>query len=41
MNMVFAASTEDWEDGEAHLAVRELMEKYRPLYTVSKIVMKQ
>ena len=41
MNMVFAASTEGWEEGEAYLVVRELMKKYRPLDTVSKIEMRQ
>jgi hypothetical protein len=41
MNMVYAASTEGWQEGEAYLVVRELMKKYRPLDTVSKIEMRQ
>jgi uncharacterized surface anchored protein len=30
MNMVFAAATEEWQEGEAYLVVKELMKKYRP-----------
>jgi hypothetical protein len=41
MNMVFAAVTEGWKEGEAYLVVKELMKKYRPLDTVSKIEMRQ
>ena len=31
MNMVYAASTEGWQEGEAYLVVKELMKKYCPL----------
>jgi hypothetical protein len=41
MNMVFAAATEGWQEGEAYLVVKEIMKKYRPLDTVSKIEMRQ
>ena len=41
MNILYAACTENWPDGEAHLVVRELMKRYRPLDTVSKIEMRQ
>jgi hypothetical protein len=41
MNMVFAASTVGWQEGEAYLVVRERMKKYRPLDTVLKIEMRQ
>jgi hypothetical protein len=41
MNMVFAAATKGWQEGEAYLVVKELMKKDRPLDTVSKIVMRQ
>jgi hypothetical protein len=41
MNIVYAASTEGWPEGEAHLVVKNLMKKYRPLNTVSKIKMRQ
>jgi hypothetical protein len=41
MNMVFAAVTKGWKEGEAYLVVKELMKKYRPLDTVSKIEMRQ
>jgi hypothetical protein len=41
MNMIFAAATEGWQEGEAYLVVKELMKKYRPLDTVSKIEMRQ
>jgi hypothetical protein len=38
MNKVFAASI---EEGVAYLVVKELMKKYYPLDTVSKIEMRQ
>jgi hypothetical protein len=41
MNMVFATATEGWQEGEAYLVVKELMKKYRPLVTVSKIEISQ
>jgi hypothetical protein len=41
MNMVFAAVNEGWQEGKANLVVKELMKKYRPLDTVSKIEMRQ
>jgi hypothetical protein len=41
MNMVFALATKGWQEGEAYLVVKELMKKYRPLDTVSKIEMRQ
>jgi hypothetical protein len=40
-NMVFAAITEGWQDGEAYLVVKANMKKYHPLDTVSKIEMRQ
>jgi hypothetical protein len=39
-NIVYAASTEGWQEGEAYLVVKNLMKKYRPLDTVSKIEMR-
>jgi hypothetical protein len=41
MNIIYAACTENWPDGEAHLVVRELYKRYRPLDTVSKVEMRQ
>jgi hypothetical protein len=41
MNIVYAASTEGWPEVEAYLVVKNLMKKYRPLDTVSKIKMRQ
>jgi len=41
MNIVYASCTEEWPDGIAYLVVRELMKKYRPLDTISKIEMRQ
>jgi hypothetical protein len=41
MNIIYAVCTENWSDGEAHLVVRELYKKYRPLDTVSKVEMRQ
>jgi hypothetical protein len=41
MNIIYAACTENWPDGEAHLVVRELYKRYRPLDTVSKVEMCQ
>jgi DsbC/DsbD-like thiol-disulfide interchange protein len=41
MNMVFAAATKGWQEAEAYLVVKELMKKYHPLDTVSKIEMRQ
>jgi predicted Zn-ribbon and HTH transcriptional regulator len=41
MNIVFLASTEGWEEGEAHLVVKELMKRYRPIDTVSRVEMRQ
>jgi gag-polypeptide of LTR copia-type/Zinc knuckle len=41
MNILYAACTENWPDGEAHLVVRELYKRYRPLDTVSKVEMRQ
>jgi hypothetical protein len=41
MNIVYAASTEGWPEGEVYLVVKNLMKKYRPLDTVSKIEMRQ
>jgi hypothetical protein len=37
MNILYAACTENWHDGEAHLMVRELYKRYQPLDTVSKV----
>jgi hypothetical protein len=41
MIIVYATSTEAWTEGEAYLFVKNLMKKYRPLDTVSKIKMRQ
>jgi hypothetical protein len=41
MNIIYAACTKSWPDGKAYLVVRELMKRYRPLDTVSKIEMRQ
>jgi hypothetical protein len=41
MNIIYADFTENSPDGEAHLVVRELYKRYRPLDTVSKVVMRQ
>jgi hypothetical protein len=41
MNIIYAASTENWPNGEAYLVVRELYKRYRPLDTVSKVDMRQ
>jgi hypothetical protein len=41
MNTLYAACTESWPDGEAHLVVRELYKRYQPLDTVSKVEMRQ
>jgi hypothetical protein len=41
MNIIYPACTENWPDGEAHLVVRELYKRYRPLDTVSKVEMRQ
>jgi hypothetical protein len=41
MNIIYAAYKENWPDGEAHLVVRELYKRYRPLDTVSKVEMRQ
>jgi hypothetical protein len=35
--MVFLASTEGWEEGEAHLVVKEFMKQYQPIDTVSRM----
>jgi hypothetical protein len=37
----YGACTENWPDGEAHLVVRELHKRYRPLDTVSRVEMRQ
>jgi hypothetical protein len=42
MNIIYAACTENcWPNSEAHLVVRELYKRYRPLDTVSKLEMRQ
>jgi hypothetical protein len=41
MNMVFVPATKGQQEGEAYLLVKELMKKYCPLDTVSKIEMRQ
>jgi hypothetical protein len=41
INIIYAACTENWPNGEAHLVVRELYWRYRPLDTVSKVEMYQ
>ena len=41
MNIIYASCNENWPEGEAYLVVRELMKRYRPLDTVSKIEMRQ
>jgi hypothetical protein len=41
MNIVYAASTDGWPEGEAYLVVKNLMKKYRPQDTASKIEMRQ
>jgi hypothetical protein len=41
MNIFYAASTEGWPEGEAYIVVKNLMKKYRPLETISKIEMGQ
>jgi hypothetical protein len=33
MNIIYAACTENWSDIDAHLLIRELYERYRPLDT--------
>jgi hypothetical protein len=41
MNIIYSACNKNWPEGEAYLVVRELMKRYRPLDTVSKIEMRQ
>jgi hypothetical protein len=41
MHILHAACTENWPDGEAHLVVRELYKRYRPLDTVFNVAMRQ
>ena len=41
MNIVYASCNKNWPEGEAYLVVRELMKRYQPLDTVSKIEMRQ
>jgi hypothetical protein len=41
MHILHAACTENWPDGEAHLVVRELYKRYRPLNTVFKVAVSQ
>jgi len=41
MNIIYAACTKNWPNGEAYLVVRELMKRYCPLDTVSKIEIRQ
>ena len=41
MNIIYVACTPEWPEGQAHLVVKELMKRYRPLDTVSKIEMRQ
>jgi hypothetical protein len=39
MQIVYAACTEGWPEGEAHLVVKELMKRYSPLDTTLKVEM--
>jgi hypothetical protein len=41
MNIVYATSTEGLPEGEVYLVVKQLMNKYRLLDTISKIKMRQ
>ena len=41
MNIIYAACTKEWPDVEAHLVVKELFKRYRPLDTVPKVEMRQ
>jgi hypothetical protein len=41
INIIHAACTENWLDGESHLVVRNLHKRYRPLDTVSKVELRQ
>jgi hypothetical protein len=41
MNIIYSACIENWPDCEAHLVVRELNKRYRPLDAVSKVEMCQ
>jgi hypothetical protein len=34
MQILYAASTEGWPEGEAYLVVKELMKRYRPLDSI-------
>jgi hypothetical protein len=41
MNIVYAASTDGWPEGETNQVVKQLMRKYLQLDTVNKIEMRQ
>jgi hypothetical protein len=41
MHIIYAACTENWPNGEAHMVVQEFHKRYRPLDTVSKVDMRQ
>jgi len=41
MNMIHSACTEEWPEGQAHLVVQELLRKYRPVDTMSRVELRQ
>ena len=41
MNLIHGACSEEWPEGEAHLVVKELLKKYRPIDTVSRVELRQ
>jgi gag-polypeptide of LTR copia-type len=40
MQIIYTACTEGWPEGEAYLVVKELMKRFRPLDSISKVEMR-